>query len=247
MLLYRPVFGGENPKRLRGFALAVVHMDRLRNAARRITRRSWHFLSCARTRSPSRSRFPGMPMPRPDSALSATSLIFAFGRVFAVTAHAGPHFMRLHPVHAGLRAALVGLLLSAALTVLISMVLRRREQLERLVFERTAALRQSEMRHRLLFDGSHDAMMTLAPPSCKFTSGNPSTLEMFRAQSGAEFTTLGPWNISPERQPDGTPSPTRHGRRSRWPCARVRTFSSGRTGGWMARISRPPYCSPAWS
>ena len=34
------------------------------------------------------------------------------------------------------------------------------------------ALRESEARHRLLFDGSRDAMMTLAPPSWKFTSAN---------------------------------------------------------------------------
>ena len=65
------------------------------------------------------------------------------------------------------------------------------------------ALRESEARHRLLFDGSRDAMMTMAPPSWKFTSGNPAALEMFGARDAAEFTALGPWDVSPERQPDG--------------------------------------------
>jgi PAS domain S-box-containing protein len=65
------------------------------------------------------------------------------------------------------------------------------------------ALRESEARHRLLFDGSRDAMMTLAPPSWKFTSGNPAALEMFGARDAAEFTAVGPWDVSPERQPDG--------------------------------------------
>jgi PAS domain S-box-containing protein len=66
------------------------------------------------------------------------------------------------------------------------------------------AVLESEARHRLLFDGARDAMMTVAPPSWKFTSGNPAALEMFGAKDAAEFTKLGPWDISPERQPDGS-------------------------------------------
>ena len=68
------------------------------------------------------------------------------------------------------------------------------------------AMRESEMRHRLLFDNSRDAMMTLTPPLWKFTSGNPAALEMFGARDAAEFAALGPWDVSPERQPDGSPS-----------------------------------------
>ena len=68
------------------------------------------------------------------------------------------------------------------------------------------ALRESEARQRLLFDGSRDAMMTLAPPSWKFTSGNPAALELFGARDAAEFSALGPWDVSPERQADGRPS-----------------------------------------
>ena len=67
-----------------------------------------------------------------------------------------------------------------------------------------AGLRKSEALHRLLFDGSRDAMMTLAPPSWKFTSGNAAALEMFGARDVAEFSALGPWDVSPERQPDGS-------------------------------------------
>ncbi|MDP2996131.1 MAG: PAS domain S-box protein [Bryobacterales bacterium] len=68
------------------------------------------------------------------------------------------------------------------------------------------ALRESEARHRLLFDASRDALMTLAPPSWQFTSGNPAAVEMFGAGNEAEFIALGPWDVSPERQPDGSPS-----------------------------------------
>jgi PAS domain S-box-containing protein len=68
------------------------------------------------------------------------------------------------------------------------------------------ALLESEARHRLLFDGSREAMMTLAPPSWKFTSGNPAALQMFGARDAAQLTALGPWDLSPERQPDGSSS-----------------------------------------
>ncbi len=64
-------------------------------------------------------------------------------------------------------------------------------------------LRSSETRYRALFESSRDAVMTLAPPSWKFTSGNPATCAMFGAKDEAEFTSLGLWEVSPEKQPDG--------------------------------------------
>lgn len=68
------------------------------------------------------------------------------------------------------------------------------------------ALKESEERYRRLFDSSKDAIMTLAPPDWKFSSGNPAILEMFNVSSVDEFTSLMPWVLSPEIQPDGQPS-----------------------------------------
>ena len=62
---------------------------------------------------------------------------------------------------------------------------------------------ESEERFRTLFESSQDALMILAPPSWKFTSGNKAALEMFGAKDMAEFILLGPWDLSPQRQPDG--------------------------------------------
>jgi PAS domain S-box-containing protein len=67
-------------------------------------------------------------------------------------------------------------------------------------------LRASEDKYRGLFESSRDAMMTLEPPSWRFTSGNPATVKMFRAQDEAEFAARRPWELSPERQPDGRAS-----------------------------------------
>jgi PAS domain S-box-containing protein len=64
----------------------------------------------------------------------------------------------------------------------------------------------SEERFRILFESSQDAMMTIAPPSWNFTSGNPATLTMFRAKNIQEFISFGPGKLSPERQPDGRAS-----------------------------------------
>lgn len=66
-----------------------------------------------------------------------------------------------------------------------------------------AALHESEEKHRRLFESSRDALMTIAPPSWKFTNANQATLELFNVESLADFTALGPWDLSPDYQPDG--------------------------------------------
>lgn len=64
-------------------------------------------------------------------------------------------------------------------------------------------LQERETRFRILYESSFDAIMTLEPPSWKFSSGNSSALKMFLAKDEKEFTSKEPWQLSPERQPDG--------------------------------------------
>lgn len=68
------------------------------------------------------------------------------------------------------------------------------------------ALRESEERYRKLFNSSKDAIMTLEPPHWRFTSGNTAILDMFKIKDPAQFTSLGPGDLSPKRQPDGQDS-----------------------------------------
>ena len=72
--------------------------------------------------------------------------------------------------------------------------------------QRTGELKSAKEKFRSLFETSRDAIMTLEPPSWRFTSGNPATVRMFGAKDEADFISYGPWQLSPERQPDGRPS-----------------------------------------
>lgn len=67
-------------------------------------------------------------------------------------------------------------------------------------------LQESEERFRKLFDSAHDALMTLNPPTWNFTSGNPAISKMFNVKNVEEFLTYSPWDISPDKQPDGRSS-----------------------------------------
>ncbi len=61
----------------------------------------------------------------------------------------------------------------------------------------------SEARHRVLFESSHDALMTLVPPRWEVTSANAATVAMFAARDEADLMSRTLWSRSPERQPDG--------------------------------------------
>jgi PAS domain S-box-containing protein len=67
-------------------------------------------------------------------------------------------------------------------------------------------IRESEMKYRMLFEGSRDAMLIIEPPAFRFTSCNAAAREMFGIKDEAEFILLKPWDLSPETQPDGQPS-----------------------------------------
>jgi PAS domain S-box-containing protein len=63
------------------------------------------------------------------------------------------------------------------------------------------ALRTSETKYRTLYDSSMDAIMMLTPEE-GFLSGNPAAIALFGCKDEAQFTSLTPTDLSPERQPD---------------------------------------------
>jgi two-component system, sensor histidine kinase and response regulator len=68
-----------------------------------------------------------------------------------------------------------------------------------------ALLRTSETKYRTLYDSSRDAIMMLTPGD-RFLSGNPASVALFGCKDESHFTSLTPVDLSPELQPDGTPS-----------------------------------------
>ncbi len=63
--------------------------------------------------------------------------------------------------------------------------------------------KRMEQKYRALYETSLDAIMTLAPPSWGFTSGNPAAIALFGAEDEAQFVLQEPWRLSPRCQPDG--------------------------------------------
>ncbi len=66
-----------------------------------------------------------------------------------------------------------------------------------------AALRESEEKHRAIYESSRDALMVLSLATSRFTSGNPAAIELFAAKDEAHFCSVGPAEVSPKYQPDG--------------------------------------------
>jgi PAS domain S-box-containing protein len=85
-------------------------------------------------------------------------------------------------------------------------VRRLNADLEDTVRARTEALRQSETKYRLMIESSRDAILTLHPPDWHFTSCNAAAVELLGAESEAQVCATLPWQLSPDTQPDGTPS-----------------------------------------
>lgn len=75
-----------------------------------------------------------------------------------------------------------------------------------LIFRDMSERHAADEQHRVLFEQSHEALMTLSPRDGRFTTCNPATLAMFGVDSVSEFRALGPWQLSPDVQPDGQPS-----------------------------------------
>jgi len=72
--------------------------------------------------------------------------------------------------------------------------------------EAIKAKEEAEEKFRILYETSADAIMTIEPPTWKFTAGNPAAIKIFKAKNEAEFKGKGPWDVSPEKQPNGQPS-----------------------------------------
>ena len=166
MLVYHPVFmrtipGSKQTGSLRGFIVAALRMGTLLRSAAPDSSVLMELSLLHKGRAPELLATSWDAENPPSIALSATRPVLAFGKVLTVTAHAGPEFIRLHPTRLGWVTALTGLLLTAAIALVIGVVLRRRYELEQLVDQRTHELQQSETRIRAITDSAQDAIVMM--------------------------------------------------------------------------------------
>lgn len=77
--------------------------------------------------------------------------------------------------------------------------------LEQRIANRTAELTASELRLRTIVDHAPEAIVVLDGDTGSFLSGNKHALNLYGV-TDEQLTRIGPWDVSPEFQPDGRPS-----------------------------------------
>ena len=146
LLIFLPIPGQETPALPRGFALASLRMEQLLQnlPADEATLLELALVRPTAPPDPLASA-PSQRHPLP-AGLTTLRPLLAFGKVFAITVHASPEFMRQHPLRLSWLVGLAGVGLTLALVIILQVLNRRRENLEQLVAERNqvvAELRES--------------------------------------------------------------------------------------------------------
>jgi PAS domain S-box-containing protein len=179
MMFLRPVYTRDQSRRLRGFVGASVRMESLVRAGAAPDRLPLVELFLLREGAAPESfatTWRGAP---PPAGRTATRPVFAFGKVFLVTVHAGSEFGRRDPMQAAGLALFSGLLLTGTLATLVRFILRRRERLEQLVTERTAELRLSEESYRNQFAESSAVMLLINPEDGALIDANAAAVNFY--------------------------------------------------------------------
>jgi PAS domain S-box-containing protein len=153
ILVFRPVRNGPAKSRLAGFVLAVLKPDHLmRTVLSANLDRNPHIhmelLELRKDAPPVRlaSTFPDGTRPPPSPA-PLLRPILAFGQTYAVATYPTPEFLAQHATQLAWLVLLAGLSITVAGTILISFIAHRREDMERLVDERTFELASSMRRY----------------------------------------------------------------------------------------------------
>lgn len=124
------------------------------------------------------------------------------GRKWRIACLPSPGFIENHRAWQSWIFLIIGLLITFVSTVYLADVLNREVKIRSLVNQRTAELRDSEEKYRVLFDASRDAVMLVSVDK-GFLGGNKATLEIFGCKDEEEFKSQNPASLSPEYQPDG--------------------------------------------
>jgi len=141
LLALRPVYDRALPGNLRGFAFAFLRVEKLLESAG--PNRSTTRLAITLVRpdgSIEALASSGSAHRRSHGGLSLVRPVLAFDKTFALSAGAGAEFLRLHPARESAYAAVMGVLITAALTCIIALMFRVREAQEQAAPEAIPAL-----------------------------------------------------------------------------------------------------------
>ncbi len=208
LIVLQPVFANNEPNRLRGFAMAVLKIETaLENTHPDPTVSiEWAFLQKDGTAKPVAANLPHT-QPASSREYSYTVPIMAFGKVMQLTAHPGPEFDANHPRRAGWLTLGVGLLFTFLLAIRAYTIVRKREELEQLVVQRTAALAASEARHRAMFEKNRSIELLINPKDGQIVDANPAACEFYgylreamRKMNIAQINILPPGRILDEME-----------------------------------------------
>ena len=76
-------------------------------------------------------------------------------------------------------------------------------------FQDITSFKLIQLHNHQIFDQSADAITLVSAPDWKFSSANPAAVKLYGASSVEELCSMGPWDVSPEYQPDGELSSTK--------------------------------------
>ena len=180
MLVFKPVFAKDDSTRLVGLVLAVLRITAiLGGVSDSATILELSHLHRGMLKETLATTW-GANTP-PSTQLSTIRPVYAFGKVFAVKAFAGPDFLERYPLRAGWLVLLIGIVLTLAVALVINTLLRRRETLERLVAARTADLGVSETLQRHLLASLPVAVVIIDPVTRVIELVNDHVTTMFGA------------------------------------------------------------------
>lgn len=181
ILVYRPIFASGEPSRLLGFIVAALRMDLLLLNPEPDQPVVLEIALLRPDASPEMLASSWDATRHPALNISVTRPILAFGKTFAVTAHAGSSFLSMHSPHAAWRAALIGFGLSIALVIVISVLHHRREKLHRLVAVRTREIQENETHQRILLSNLPVGVIIIDPETRIIEQANEHAAFLFGA------------------------------------------------------------------
>ncbi|MEI6845915.1 MAG: CHASE domain-containing protein, partial [Candidatus Firestonebacteria bacterium] len=188
LLIFRPVFTGENKKKIRGFALLVLRLeDFLKRTTGPVLNRNNSTVDIKLYQAFEDRPLPELTASSPAMILkgsekektfykreefSVTRPLFIFDKVFILQLTPGSAFYSSYPKYSTGLTVLIGLILTGLMAFLFKLTINRKSELEQLVNERTNMLRQTEMRVAATLRSIGDGVISTDTKGCVVSLNN---------------------------------------------------------------------------